>query len=993
MENKIKNKLIPDLQDNKELKNTINFEGTDDYNVNAVTADVARHTMADLKLEPSVGRRTNLAYTYNGTFDGSADKAIKYVPSDGGKFTGPVQIDNTHGNYLGGTSDDEIISFGQIKTALSQLNGFPFCGWEVTYDDTYENDKTTFTTIDNTNNEPYKLNVVVGRTVDLAYFKNYADGKKNDKYVQDPTALTYSEVKEGNNVIMYEVTGLAANASTSTEIHIPGTRQDKPVRLGDRAFENNTTIQKVYISRGVTVIGEATFFGCTSLNHITIPDSVKSIGAVAFSGCTKLTEVDLSRELEVIPEDLFYGCKALKKITIGNKITEINSGAFSGCKALEAIYFTGTETDWNNIKDENDGDNPLKDKVYTNPDDKSETRSIAIHYGNMPFPFLYICKDGKDGGEDTSLTSNKMFLKLPNKDLIEISKGAVRLEKQDGQANYGYYTYDTLAAIIAGINTRLDALGGDTLKLPTALNIPASGQLTVIPNTVIDNSVLLNDATINAIPTVQQLEEAIGKIQGKNHTKIAAIIANNTDSLQAIREDLTDLAKEVEYDLGSAADGLGTAIDYSNSRIDKLEAVIEDIKDGDQTVGRTQGTLTINGQGFDGSTDMTIGTTDDDIKLGSDLYTYTPIGLATNANNEIIGSGSTISKTNPGLLGNTGDSLKSVFNKIFGTRTTVQPTISTAGTYLEVSAGQTSYGSSSDEFGTSYPNTPVTITFTLHNSGTAQYGYRCGEDSYYLHNGSGKTFYYPVTKQNGADLVITLPTGKSAVVVTTNMGTDASGTTIPNSITISGDDKLYCNFNKDKQVSIEITLPGEQTDLSEITRYGKITALVKLGKAQKENQITAGTEITKFLSYPDGDDATTTSYYSISDKSNSAGPYTLTAGKYYNYYITTSSTNLYSEFGEPVSGAERFNSSTVNIPCDTAKHIWFLLPPGTTGSKSIQYEPFANTWVDAFGGATDTTVGPTPVELTLDSGETVTYQGYYTSAKAAAGSSLNYRII
>lgn len=504
MEEKIKNKLIEDLQDNKELKNTINFEGAEDYNINAVTAEVARHTMANLKLEPSFGDREDLSDSYKGNFDGNEDKAIKYVPADGGKFIGQVQIDNAHKSYLGGVQDSEIINYGQIKTALSQLNGAPLYKWEADYDtDSYD-----FTEVENLSGAPYKLNVVVGRSEDLQFFKEYSEGKKIDKYIQDTTTLTYSEVIEGGNIVAYEVTGLGTSASASTEIYIPGQYQGKPVKIADNAFANNKTIQKVYISRDAIAIGEAVFFGCESLNHITIPDSVKSIGAISFSGCKSLTEVDLSRELEVISEDLFYECVALKKITIGNKTTVINSGAFSGCDALEAIYFTGTETEWNNIKDENDGDNPLKDRVYTNSEDKSETKSIAIHYGNMPFPFLYICKDG-DG--DTSLTSNKMFLKLPGEDIIEISKGAVRLEKPDSQANYGYYTYDTLAAIIAGINKRLEGLLGSDLKLPTVL--PETGT-TLIPeglHTEILNDIFTNEK-VAEIPTVQSLGTEITNI-------------------------------------------------------------------------------------------------------------------------------------------------------------------------------------------------------------------------------------------------------------------------------------------------------------------------------------------------------------------------------------------------------------------------------------------------------------------------------------------------
>ncbi len=480
------------------LKNTILIEDKE-YNINAVHSDEAGKVTTPLVIKESLTAGIESG-SYNGDATDSTKKEINYVPSDGGKFTGPVHIDNKHENYLGDVLPSEIINYGQINAVISQLTGAPLYTWEVEYDEDNYVDKHDYTVVKNTSGIPYKLNTVVGRTETLQFFKNYAEGKKNDKTYHDSSDLDYEE--QQNQAIVAEIN------SVTSEIFIPGKYKDKPVRIGDSVFANKTDIEKVYISSGVIGIGQGTFEGCAALAHITIPDSITSIEGSVFEGCSSLTEIDLSRGLTEIPQAAFYDCTALKKITIGHKVTKICSSAFCGCNALTDIYFVGTETDWNNIEIINDHD------IYDQKPgliSKLADKSITIHYGNMPFPFLYICKDGDS---NTDLTSNKMFLKLPGKDVIEISKGAARLEKPDSQANYGYYTYDTLAAIIASINARLEGLGSTALKIPTTL--PETG-LTIIPEEL-RTEVLKDSFEPDSVATVQQLQEQITKITGGDYT-------------------------------------------------------------------------------------------------------------------------------------------------------------------------------------------------------------------------------------------------------------------------------------------------------------------------------------------------------------------------------------------------------------------------------------------------------------------------------------------
>lgn len=358
--------------------------------------------------------------------------------------------------------------------------------------------------------------------------------------------------------------------------------------------------------------------------------------------------------------------------------------------------------------------------------------------------------------------------------------------------------------------------------------------------------------------------------------------------------------------------------------------------------------------------------TEKTILLAEDLYTYTPIGLAQTASNYIIGTGNTISQTNPGLLGNANDSLKSVFNKIFGIQEDTQPTVSNNAS-LSVSAGTTSYGGG--EFGTAVESTTVSITFTLANSGTANFGYRCGTAK----STGSQTFYYPVIKQSTGDIKITLPSGKIASSSMVKAGTFVSASS----------NVLYCNFNSSKQVTIQISLPAGSVNTVTQTRYGQISASVQLGNAQKENQLTAGTAITKFLTYL-GNDATETTKLSGGTKSNTAGAYTISNGSYYPYYLASTSTSLSNNTNSPVTTAIKFSSTTtsssVSVTLSSNAYVWFLLPPSASGSKTIQYEALGQ-WYTFDGGTT----GPSDVALKLDSGAIVTYKGYRTTKQAAAG--------
>ena len=307
-----------------------------------------------------------------------------------------------------------------------------------------------------------------------------------------------------------------------------------------------------------------------------------------------------------------------------------------------------------------------------------------------------------------------------------------------------------------------------------------------------------------------------------------------------------------------------------------------------------------------------VSNTDETITLAKNLYAYADIGKITGASN-----------TSPKLVANKGDTLKTVFNNVFGTQQDEQPSINTNGVNISKSQGTTSFGGG--EYGESISDTTDTITFTLNNSATAQYGYRCGNTKTTTSNA---TFKYAIKKQNNADIVITLPANKTATVVS-NYGTLVSSSKGTDSST---NNILYCNFNNDKKVKIQISLAAGNTTTNNQTRYGVITGSVTLGDAQTSN----GTKIDKFLTYLEND-ATTTDYYSGGTKSTATTKYTISAG--YVPYGYTLDSSVPSSL--PTSGRSNTKPTEITVSGgNSSTYLYIFVPSNKSDITSLSASGF-----------------------------------------------------
>ncbi|MGN0466853.1 MAG: leucine-rich repeat protein [Lachnospiraceae bacterium] len=119
---------------------------------------------------------------------------------------------------------------------------------------------------------------------------------------------------------------------------------DGITRIGECAFESFNRLSEITIPDSVTTIGGEAFANCTSLSKMTIPDSVTSIGEYAFGTCTNLREITIPEGVKSIESNLFANCSNLSKITIPNSVTRIGEYAFANCTSLSEVLLPESVT-------------------------------------------------------------------------------------------------------------------------------------------------------------------------------------------------------------------------------------------------------------------------------------------------------------------------------------------------------------------------------------------------------------------------------------------------------------------------------------------------------------------------------------------------------------------------------------------------------------------------------------------------------------------------
>lgn len=115
--------------------------------------------------------------------------------------------------------------------------------------------------------------------------------------------------------------------------------RDDLTQISNYAFYG-TSIKKVDLNDGITLIGNEAFSNCESLTEFVMPGTVSQLGHSVFKDCKSLESVQLSEVVKRIPRETFKNCTSLQKVQTGDYLTEIKEAAFFGCESLSSFTVT-----------------------------------------------------------------------------------------------------------------------------------------------------------------------------------------------------------------------------------------------------------------------------------------------------------------------------------------------------------------------------------------------------------------------------------------------------------------------------------------------------------------------------------------------------------------------------------------------------------------------------------------------------------------------------
>ena len=207
--------------------------------------------------------------------------------------------------------------------------------------------------------------------------------------------LTYTLNNDKTGYIVTKCTG------TPEDLYIPNIYNNRPVlEIGEKAFENCTTLKSIIIPNSVEKMGVAAFSGCSALEKMSIPftgEAREATGAARFFGRIFYAITGSGQHTSYVPNSLkivnitdaksiksysFASCKTIEKITISGEVYKIESYAFSSCSALQNVKLSDRITE-------------IADHAFMNCD-SLETINIPNNVTKIESVAFYQCKKLKN---------------------------------------------------------------------------------------------------------------------------------------------------------------------------------------------------------------------------------------------------------------------------------------------------------------------------------------------------------------------------------------------------------------------------------------------------------------------------------------------------------------------------------------------------------------------------------------------------------------------
>lgn len=137
---------------------------------------------------------------------------------------------------------------------------------------------------------------------------------------------------------------LTAYYGEATKVEIPSQVDGYPIVKIGNAFENNVSIEEIYMPDSVENIAGYAFQGCTNLKKVRFSQNLKHLGIYSFAKCENLKEVILPESLFTLYGSVFYGCRNLERVVIPKGMNSIEGRSFVFCDKLEGLEISKENT-------------------------------------------------------------------------------------------------------------------------------------------------------------------------------------------------------------------------------------------------------------------------------------------------------------------------------------------------------------------------------------------------------------------------------------------------------------------------------------------------------------------------------------------------------------------------------------------------------------------------------------------------------------------------
>jgi hypothetical protein len=175
---------------------------------------------------------------------------------------------------------------------------------------------------------PPQLHFVIGSFQRIYYRDNPEKSVKELINVLPKEAMDYLEIDSSGAITKCK--------DGNSEITIP----EEVTVIGDKAFEECTTLEKINFGTNIRAIKKEAFRGCTSIKELLITEGIRTIGESSFRDCTKLEKIRIDACIDIM-DRAFENCSRLHTVDLPHDFAEINNGVFNSCISLAKINLPG----------------------------------------------------------------------------------------------------------------------------------------------------------------------------------------------------------------------------------------------------------------------------------------------------------------------------------------------------------------------------------------------------------------------------------------------------------------------------------------------------------------------------------------------------------------------------------------------------------------------------------------------------------------------------